>query len=56
MIKLIRRYRRNAYRSAKFLGDVQAIITGKWVQRYVQRKVGALSRRGMNTLIPRRKK
>jgi hypothetical protein len=48
MIRLIRWLRRNMYRNARALGDVQAVATGRIVYRIVQRKAGAMSRRALN--------
>lgn len=55
MIRLLRKYRKHAYRTAKVAGDAQAIMQGKFVQRLVQREAGAVSRRGLNKLVPKRK-
>ena len=53
IVRLIRKYRRNAYRSAKALGDVQAILQGRIGQRVVQRVVGKASRKAMNRVLPK---
>ena len=50
MLGLIRAYRKYCYNTAKRLGDVQAVLQGRFVDRVVQRKVGKLSRKGLNKL------
>jgi len=56
MLKIIRKIRRYQYKSAKRLGDVQAVLQGKIVQRVAQRKVGAMSRKGINKLLPTKRR
>jgi hypothetical protein len=48
ILKTIRFLRRNMYRNARMLGDVQAVLQGRIIHRYVQRKAGAASRRLLN--------
>lgn len=43
--------RSKLYKWAKFLGDVQAIRKGRYVQRIKQRQAGKYSRRGLNKLL-----
>ncbi len=50
MIKLIRRTRARCYRTAKVLGDVQAVLQGRVAHRIVQRQAGKHARRGLNKL------
>jgi len=51
LLKLIRKVRARCYRTAKVLGDVQAVLQGRIVNRYAQRKLGAMSRRNMNKVL-----
>jgi hypothetical protein len=51
MIKLIRALRRRMYKNARVLGDVQAVLQGRIVQRVVQRKAGAAARRAINKVV-----
>jgi hypothetical protein len=50
MIGLIRAIRRYQYRSAKRLGDVQALLQGRIVHRLVERQTGKVARRAINKL------
>lgn len=50
MIGVIRFLRRNMYRNARVLGDVQAVLQGRIVDRIVQRQAGKLSRKALNKL------
>lgn len=50
LIGLIRKVRSRAYKTAKTLGDVQAVLQGRFVDRAVQRKAGALTRKQLNKL------
>jgi hypothetical protein len=38
------------YRNAKILGDVQAVLQGRLLHRYVERKTGKAARRAINKL------
>ncbi len=51
ILKGIRWYRKRAYKTAKTLGDVQAVLQGRVVHRYAQRQAGKLTRRGLNKVL-----
>ena len=50
MIGLIRAIRRYQYGSAKRLGDLQALLQGRILHRYVERQTGRVARRTINRL------
>ena len=50
ILKGIRWYRKRAYKTAKTLGDVQAVLQGRVAHRIVQRQAGKHARRGLNKL------
>jgi hypothetical protein len=50
ILKLIRKSRRYAYNYARIAGDVQAVLTGRIINRIVQRELGKRSRRTLNKL------
>lgn len=54
MIRLIRKVRSRCYRTAKVLGDVQAVMQGRIVHRVGQRVAGKATRKGLNKVLPRR--
>ena len=47
----IARSRSRLYSSAKLLGDVNAVLRGKYAQRVTQRIAGRLTRRQLNKLV-----
>lgn len=51
ILKIIRFVRRYQYGSARRLGDVQAVLTGRIFHRIAERKLGKLTRRQLNQLL-----
>ena len=51
LLKIIRFIRSNQYHSARRLGDVQAVLQGRIVDRILQRKLGKLSRHAINKVL-----
>ncbi len=53
LLKMIRKSRARAYKYAKVMGDVQAVVGGTVVQRAAQRVAGKASRKAMNKVLPK---
>lgn len=50
LLKTIRKVRGRCYKTAKTLGDVQAVLQGRLADRLVQRQAGKMSRKTLNKL------
>jgi len=50
MVRLIRRYRSIAYKSAKWFGDLQAVLTGRIPQRIGWRITGKWTSQALGSL------